>query len=379
MTITDRAPPIPYSSGGRLTIDLNALKRNWQLLASKVGQAATGAVVKANAYGLGIETVVPALLSVGCKHFFVAHLSEAERIRAINSTAEIFVLNGFLPDTGAIYHALHLTPVLGSLAEIEEWQNFAARHPDAPQAALHVDTGLNRLGLSLADARRISEAHRHGTLGFSIRLLMSHFVEAEIEGSATTKKQCEAFLKLHQTFHNVAASLCNSSGIFLCPDSHHDLVRPGYALYGGHPLWADHNNPMEPVVRLEAPILQTRMIEVGESVGYGGYWTAKRPTRLATLSLGYADGLPRGAESSDVKKGGDVLIGGIRCAMLGRVSMDLLIVDATDVPIESLKRGSYATIIGDELTIDAVGDSAGTIGYDMLVSLGSRFQRHVIG
>jgi len=152
MMIADRNPSIPISSGGVLTINLNALKRNWQLLATKVGAAATGAVVKANAYGLGIETVVPALLSIGCQHFFVAHLSEAERVRALSATAEIFVLNGFLPGTGPIYRSQRLTPVLGSIAEITAWKNFVSHHSDAPSAALHVDTGLNRLGLSPSEA-----------------------------------------------------------------------------------------------------------------------------------------------------------------------------------------------------------------------------------
>jgi len=379
MREADDTPLIPLSSGGLLTIDLHALKRNWRFIASKVGPAAAGAVVKANAYGLGIETVVPALLSVGCRHFFVAHLSEAERVRAISDTAEIFVLNGFLPQTGPIYRALNLIPVLGSLPEIEGWRDFVALHPDAPQAALHIDTGLNRLGLSPSEALSLSEAHHQGTLGFLTRLVMSHFVESEIEGSATTKRQCDTFSDLHALFHDIPASLCNSSGIFHCPDAYYDLVRPGYALYGGHPLGSNRDNPMEPVIRLEAPIIQTRMIDVGEKVGYGGLWTATRKTRLATLSLGYADGLPRGAESSQTKKGGDVLISGTKCAMLGRVSMDLLIVDATDAPIDALALGSYATIIGDELTLDTVGDSAGTIGYEILVSLGNRYHRRVIG
>ena len=379
MTATDRASSIPYSSGGLLTIDLHALKRNWHFLASKVGPTATGAVVKANAYGLGIETIVPALLSAGCRHFFVAHLSEAERIRAISATPEIFVLNGFLPQTGPIYRALSLTPVLGSLPEIEGWRDFVTLYPDAPPATLHIDTGLNRLGLSPSEAISLSEAHHQGTLGFPLRLVMSHFVESEIEGSATTKRQCDTFRTLHALFKDIPASLCNSSGIFQCSDAYYDLVRPGYALYGGHPLWSDRDNPMEPVIRLEAPIIQTRLIDSGEKVGYGGFWTATRKTRLATLSLGYADGLPRGAESNRAKKGGDVLIGGTLCPMLGRVSMDLLIVDATDAPLEALAPGSYATIIGDELTLDRVGDSAGTIGYEILVSLGGRFHRRVIG
>jgi len=375
----DRTPSIHTSSSGLLTIDLNALKRNWQLLASKVSPAATGAVVKANAYGLGIETVVPALLSMGCSDFFVAHLSEGKRVRALSETAQIFVLNGFLPGTGLIYLEFNLTPVLGSLAEIADWKNFVSYYSDAPKAALHVDTGLNRLGLSPSELISVSQAHDSGTLGFSICLLMSHFVEAEIEGSLTTQKQSDTFRQLRRMLPDVRASLCNSSGIYLCSDSYYDLVRPGYALYGGHPLWSNCDNPMEPVVRLEVPIIQTRPINIGENVGYGGLWTATRNTQLATLSIGYADGLPRASESSRTKKGGDVLIGGTRCPILGRISMDLLIVDGTDAPIEALTPGSYATIIGDELTIDAVGDRAGTIGYDILVSLGSRYQRRVIG
>ncbi len=373
------AEPAPCpSNDSLLTIDLAALRHNWRLLAQKAGSAATGAVVKANAYGLGIETAIPALLSAGCRHFFVAHFSEARRVRALTKDAEIFVLNGFLPRTGPVYLEHRLTPVLGSLPEIAEWRGFVADHPDAPPAALHFDTGLNRLGLAPTDGADIADAHRQGTLGFPLRLVMSHFVEAEIEGSVTTARQCGDFRILRALFKDIPASLCNSSGIFLRPDSHYDLVRPGYALYGGHPLWSSDANPMRAVIRLEAPILQTRIIGTGETVGYGSFWTAKRPTRLATLSLGYADGLPRGSESTDSKVGGHVMIGGVECAMLGRVSMDLLIVDVTDAPDAAVQRGAFATLIGDELTIDTVGDSAGTIGYDILVSLGARLERRVI-
>lgn len=366
------------SNSSRLTIDLAAIRHNWRLLAQKAGPGSTGAVVKANAYGLGIETVIPALLNAGCRHFFVAHLSEAARVRALTADAEIFVLNGFLPDTGPAYLTHRLIPVLGSLPEIDDWRSFVVRHPDAQPAALHFDTGLNRLGLAPSDGAALARAHHQGTLGFPLRLIMSHFVEAEIEGSTTTARQCTEFRILNSLFKDVPASLCNSSGIFLRPDSLYDLARPGYALYGGHPLWSSDANPMRAVVRLESPIIQTRTVQAGEAVGYGSFWTARRPTRLATLPLGYADGLPRGSESTNTKIGGHVLIGGVKCAMLGRVSMDLLIVDVTDAPDAAVQRGVLATIIGDELTIDAVGDSAGTIGYDILVSLGSRFERLVI-
>jgi len=370
--------PSASSNSAVLTINLAALRENWHTLDRLSGQAATGAVVKANAYGLGIETVVPTLIDAGCRHFFVAHLSEAVRVRALAPDADIFVLNGFFPDTGHTYLQHQLTPVLGSFAEMDEWRPLATEHRNIPPVALHFDTGLNRLGFAPYDGKEIAEAHRSGSLGFPIRLVMSHFVESEIEGSNVTARQCAEFDDLRMIFKDIPASLCNSSGIFLTPDSHYDLVRSGYALYGGHPLWSNSANPMSPVIRLEAPIIQTRLIPIGDSVGYGGFWTAARPTRLACLSLGYADGLPRGSESTTTRPGGYVIIGGVKCAMLGRVSMDLLIVDATDAPCHAVQRGSMATIIGDGLSIDCVGDNARTIGYDILVSLGHRFERRVI-
>ncbi len=364
--------------GGLLTIDRGAIRRNWRRLANKVGNASTGAVVKANAYGLGIETVVPALLEEGCRHFFVAHLSEAIRTRKSAPNTEIFVLNGFLPETGPAYLTHQLSPVLGSQPEIDDWRHFTARNTSSPPATLHFDTGLNRLGLSPSSAPDISDAITNHTLGFTVSLVMTHLVEAEIEDSPVTRRQCDAFLDLRALFKQTRASLCNSSGIFNCAGQYYDLLRPGYALYGGHPLWSAKANPMEQVIRLEAPIIQVRGINAGEKLGYGGLYTATRPTKLATLSIGYADGLMRGAERRDDKAGGYVLIGGNLCPILGRLSMDLLIVDVTDAKPEAVQRGAMATIIGDELSIDAVGDSAGTIGYDVLVSLGNRFDRHVI-
>jgi len=375
--------PIPSRShGALLTIDRGAIRRNWRLLANKVGKASTGAVVKANAYGLGIETVVPALLAEGCQHFFVAHLSEAIRARKLAPTSEIFVLNGFLPETGPAYLTHRLTPVLVSQPEIEEWQTFTARNASSPAAALHFDTGLNRLGLSPLSAPDISNALTNDRLGFTVGLVMTHFVEAEIKHSPVTAGQCDAFRTLRALFQQTPASLCNSSRIFNCKDQYYDLVRPGYALYGGHPLWSAQANPMEQVIRLEAPIIQLRTIEAGQKLGYGGLYTATRRTKLATLSIGYADGLMRSAERRDDKAGGQmggyVLMGSDLCPILGRLSMDLLIVDVTDAKPEAVQRGAMATIIGDQLSIDAVGDSAGTIGYDVLVSLGNRFERRVI-
>lgn len=365
-------------SGGILTIDRRALRANYKLLSKRSYPAKTGAVVKADAYGIGLETVIPALCDEGCRNFFVAHLSEAITVRKFTKDASIYVLNGLLPDTIDAYFAHHLHPVLGSFEELDEWQSAIKDRDHIPGAALHFDTGMNRLGFDAHDAKSLADSICSNQIGFPVSLVMSHFVESEVSGSQVTKRQTECFAEIRPLFEKIAASLCNSSGIFQCPNSHYDLVRPGYALYGGHPLWSTQDNPMQPVIRLEVPIIQTRWINAGEAVGYGGFWHAKRPTHLAIMSFGYADGFPRGAQGTDNAPGGSVLIGSIRCPILGRISMDLVIADATDAPESAVTRGAMALVIGPELGIDAVGDSGRTIGYDILVSLGRRYARRII-
>ncbi len=367
-----------YHSGGVLTIDRCALRANYNLLAKKSYPSKTAAVVKADAYGLGIETVVPALYAEGCRHFFVAHISEALVVRKHAADADVYVLNGLLPDTIEVYFNHQLSPVLGSHEELSDWQQATKSKGQIPGAALHFDTGMNRLGFDFQDASALAALIYSNKIGFPVSLVMSHFVESEIKHSAVTQKQVERFAEIRPLFDKIPASLCNSSGIFQCADSHYDLVRSGYALYGGHPLWSTTDNPMQPVIRLEAPIVQTRWIKTGESVGYGGFWHAKKPSRLAILSIGYADGYPRGAQGTDEMAGGRVLIGGSLCPIIGRISMDLVIVDASDAPEHAVKRGAMAVIIGNELGIDAVGDNASTIGYDILVSLGRRYARRII-
>ena len=376
--MTGRAdePVADGTQGAVLSIDRAALNANWRTLAAMAGSARTGAVVKGDGYGLGIETVVPVFYEAGCRDFFVAHLSEAVRVRALTDDATIYVLNGFLPGTGPHYRAHQLTPVLGGRAEIEEWAGFAAGQDGVSPAALHIDTGMNRHGISLAEAGEIARINAEGRLGFALGLVMSHFVEAERAGSPMTARQCADFAAIRRLFPDVPASLCNSSGTFFPPEHHYDLVRPGYALYGGHPFWSSEDGPMQPVIRLAASIIQTRIIASGETVGYGGLWTASRPSLIATLSIGYADGYPRGAEGTMAAQKAHVLVGGTLCPVIGRISMDLLAVDVTDAPEGSVTRGGFATIIGDALTIDRVGAAAGTIGYDILVSLGRRFVRH---
>jgi alanine racemase len=340
-------------------------------------------VVKADAYGISIEPAVGVLWRAGCRVFFVAHLAEAARVRSVAPEAVIYVLNGLLPGTAPRYRELGLHPVLGSVPEIREWAEFCAgtRLP----AALHVDTGMNRLGLSPAEA--IALAGDPIVSSFEPALLMSHLASADEPSQPINAHQIESFLSVTAAYPGIPASLANSSGIFLAdrfPQMRGlDLARPGYALYGGNPT-PDGPNPMQPVVRLEARIIQVRDVEAGSTAGYNTTWTAARPSRLATLSIGYADGYPRAASGTDKAQRsglptGAALVAGHLCPFVGRVSMDLIILDVTDVPERDVHRGDPVILIGDTLGVDEVGRRAGTIGYEILTSLGRRYARHYIG
>jgi alanine racemase len=364
------------AAGGILHIDLDALASNWRILRDHAGGAETAAVVKANAYGTGIEKAVPALSKGGCRTFFVAHLSEAIRARAVAPDAAIYVLNGLFSGTCPTYAEFDLRPVLGSFEEIEEWAGFCRAQSQKFKAAIHVDTGMNRLGLTMPEGLSLKD--RGELKNFDTALLMSHFVSAEESDNPLNRQQIEAFEAVRSTLPGIPASLPNSSGIFLRDRPGYDLVRPGYALYGGNPT-PDRPNPMRPVVGLQARIVQLRWVEADDTVGYNGRWVALTRRRIATLSVGYADGYPR-SSSARGKSGEELLAGmavvaGRPCSFAGNVSMDLITVDVTDVPEAQVKRGDTVTLIGGHLTIDEVGRRAGTIGYEILTNLGSRYAR----
>jgi alanine racemase len=368
-------------AGGILTIDLGALGQNWRRLRDRAGTAECAAVVKGDAYGLGIHAAVPALAAAGCRTFFVAHLAEAARARAAAPGSTIYVLNGLVPGTAPTYAEHDLRPVLGSREEIAEWAAFCRSAGRRLAAAIHVDTGMNRLGLRVNEALALVRDPILAEL--EIALVMSHLVSAEQPENPINARQIEAFAALRGVWPGVRASLANSSGIFLTQAPHYDLVRPGYALYGGNPT-PGRDNPMRPVVRLEARIVQLRSVEAGDSAGYNGQWTAPGPRRLATLSVGYADGYPRAASSTDLKRQAgtpiaEAIVAGRRCPFAGRVSMDLITLDVSAVPEAEVARGDLVTLIGDDLTIDDVGARARTIGYEILTSLGRRYARRYVG
>jgi alanine racemase len=362
----------PASAIGLLTVDLDAIVANWRKLEKTAVPAECAGVIKADAYGCGIGPVARALAGAGCKTFFVATLDEARAARAAIPSAAIYVLSGFLQNSGDAFANIDARPVIGDLNELGEWDVFCRRSGWAGGAAIHIDTGMNRLGFTVADAQGILPRINSGDHG--ITLVMSHLACAENLHHPLNAKQLATFREIASLFSGVPASLSNSSGVFLGAHFQFDMVRPGAALYGVNPT-PEADNPMQPVVELKARIAQIRNIERGESVGYGGTWTARRPTRLAIVSAGYADGYFRAGGSNDGTRGADVMVAGKRCPVAGRISMDLMAVDITDLPHNAARRGHMVTLIGEGITVDELAHHFGTIGYEVLTSLGPRYAR----
>ncbi len=360
--------PPAADAGGVLTIDLGAIFDNYRTLALKVMPTECAAVVKADAYGCGIEPVTRTLTRAGCKTFFVAHLEEARQVRKLAPEAAIYVLNGYTDGSGPAFVEAYARPVISSSVELAEWDHFVATSGWSGGAGLHVDTGMNRLGLSIDEIAAVAarmQSENHG-----LTLLMSHFACADQAGHPLNDQQIRQFREIRTLFRGIPGSLANSAGIFLDQSAYCDLVRPGSALYGVNPT-PGRPNPMKPVIGLQARVLQIRNVPRNATVGYGATWTAKRASRIAVIAAGYADGIPRAQHALDR----DVLIGGHRCRIVGRISMDLFTVDVTDLPVSAVQRSMMATLIGGELDLDTVGAQAGTIGYEILSSLGRRYHR----
>lgn len=363
--------PAAPETGGTLTIDLAAIEANWRALARRLLTAECAAVVKANAYGLGLRQVTAMLAQAGCKTFFVADLAEARVARSCASDATIYVLDGYTPGSGEKFIDINARPVINSTTELAEWDTFVSAQAWRGGAALQVDTGMHRLGISPEEAAAF--APRVQTENHGIALLLSHLACAEISDHPLNAKQIQLFRELHLLYPGIPASLANSSGIFLGDSAHFDLARPGAALYGINPT-PGRPNPMKNVVELTGRILQLRSVARDDTVGYDATWTAKRPSRIAIVALGYADGLIRSGSGTDHRPGGAALVAAKRCPIVGRISMDLVCIDVTDLPDGAVRRGDLATLIGAEITVDDVGAAAGTIGYEILTRLGSRCQ-----
>jgi alanine racemase len=341
-----------------LEVDLPAIIANWRSLCERhPGDVA--AVLKADAYGLGAQQVAPVLEAAGCRHFFVALIDEAIALRKLMPHAMIAVLNGPLPGTEEIYTKHHIDPVLGSLDDIRRW---GGRGP----GLLHIDTGMARLGLDEAELATL--AATPSLLGaWRPRYVMTHLVSAEDATDPINHAQRQRFEAARALLPPMPASFANSSGLFLGPDFASDLARPGAALYGLNPTGTEPN-PMRPVVTLRARVLQVRQLRIGQSVGYNATWRAARPSRIAAIGIGYADGWARALSSR-----GHARFDGTRVPLVGRVSMDITTFDATDHP--GLVAGSWLELIGPHHSVDRVAQEAGTNGYEILTSLGRRYRR----
>ena len=360
-------------AGGVLTVDLAAIAANWKRLYGLTVPVECAAVVKADAYGCGLERVVPALIKIGCRTFFVADVAEGRRARALAPHAVIYILNGVMPNTAPAFADANLRPVINSTTELAEWDTFVASSRWRGGAAVHIDTGMNRLGLTPDEAVAIAPRVQREDHGFT--LLLSHLACADTPDHPMNDKQIRLFREIRIMFRGVPSSLANSAGIFLGGTVHCDLVRPGIALFGGNPI-PGQNNPMRPVVELKGRIAQVRQIEKGETVGYGASWTAPRPSRLAVVTAGYGDGYFRSAAAAKGKPPAEAIIAGKRCPLIGRISMDLLAVDVTDLPVGHARRGEFATLIGGGIGVDDLAAACGTIGYEVLTSLGRRYHRN---
>lgn len=373
------AAPLTDCAAATLVVDVGAVVDNWRRLKEiglekngpeKNGGGDCAAVVKADGYGLGAAVAAPALAAAGCRRFFVAVADEALALRPqLPADAELYVLGG-LTGAGAerAYVDAGVRPVLNSLGEIDRWTALAARLGRKLPAAVHIDTGMNRLGLDAREAATLAAAPERAA-GADVRLYVSHLACAEETANPMNAAQLARFRAALAALPAAPASLANSSGIFLGPDYRFDLLRPGAALYGINPTPGE-SNPMKATVLLHARVLQVRDVDSPAAVGYGAAHRVGSPTRIATIAAGYADGFFRSAGGRGV-----VCFNGVAAPVVGRVSMDLITVDVGGLPPDAVRPGDMAEIIGPNNPVDAVAERAQTIGYEILTALGRRYRR----
>lgn len=359
--------------GAVLVIDLDALAANWRAMAARATGAECAAVVKANGYGLGDVAVASALWKAGARTFFVADIEAGVRVKAALPQSRTIVLHGVPAGTETELAARGLVPVLSSLCEIDRWAAHARRLDRNLPTLIHIDTGMNRLGLPPSELNRLCNDPAELLDGVDLQAWMSHLACADDPANPLTAEQLRRVKVALARLPRAPVSLSNSAGIFHGTDYHFDLVRPGIALYGANPApWLP--NPMRPVIRLLARILQVRDVAPPDSVGYDATHRITTPGKVAALGMGYADGYPWSLAGKGV-----AMIGGHAAPLIGRVSMDLLTVDASSVPEPLLQVGGWAEVIGPHRDIDRVAKEAGTIGYEVLTRLGGRYHRAYIG
>lgn len=359
------SPSVPLA----LVIDLDALAHNYRALCSLAKKGTLcGAVVKANAYGMGVKEVAPRLYQEGCRHFFVAHVSEAIELQCfIDQDTSIYVLNGLRPGDEEVYAHYGLIPVLSDLDQIQAWNSFSKQRKDCLKAALHFDTGITRTGISLhlvTDLGLLELSH------IEIVCVMSHLSCAYDPTHPMNESQRLAFDTLCKRFPFALGSLANSGGLFLGPEYHYNLARVGLALTGCRTAVPQGKYRLKPVLKAYAQILQINDVPRGTSIGYDATFITSRASRIATLGVGYADGYLRSLSNR-----GEVYFEGNQLPVVGKVSMDLLTIDVTDVPPQQIQPGDWVELFGDHLLVDDLAKKTDTIPWELLVRLGPRFER----
>lgn len=363
----------PHATAPTVTVDLDAITANYRYLVNYVAPAECAAVVKTNAYGLGMVPVSAALDAAGCQSFFVANAESGAQLRGVLPNARIYIFHGVATLEEAKFTAAYdLIPILNTHHQLAMWQKAAQKAGSALPAALQIDTGITRLGFSSQEAKMLAEDPA-ALAGVDLRLLVSHLGCSFEEGHTLTRRQLAEFSDVRSWFPGVKASLVNSAGLFFSADCRADLVRPGGALYGLNPPTAPEK-PMRCVVTLHAPILQIRTLMQDETVGYSATHAATKGARIATLAIGYADGLVHGLTNA-----GKVWIAGYEVPVVGKVSMDLTTVDVSAIPEGAVKEGDMAEIYGPNRSFQLVAQEAGTAAYELFTSLGPRVWRRYVG
>ena len=357
-----------------LTVDLGAIIANWRYIDSLSSSTTnTAAMVKADGYGLGANHVAAALAQAGCTEFFAANLGEAIALRQHldqlgHSQTHIMTLHGCHVDQLDEHVAFRITPVLNDLDQLTRWRTFSERKSDKLPAFLHIDTGMTRLGLDNGQIEWLVK-NKYALDGVYCRYVMSHLVSAEIADDPTNARQLDAFNEMRRWFAGIPATLANSAGSLLSPAYHFQMTRPGIALYGVHP--ADMpTDTLTRVVTWQARIIQLRHAKAGDRVGYGGTYILDRDSRIATIGVGYADGYNR-------KLGGKatVLIGTQTAPVIGRVSMDSITVDVTDIDPAHLRHESVE-LLHSGYDLSRMAADTDSIAYEILTRLGTRPARH---
>ena len=361
--------PEALAAGGVLTIDLAALRANYQIISKTINPTRAAAVVKADAYGLGADKVAPQFYAAGCRDFFVAHLSEALKLQPhIGKDAVMYVLNGLQPQTEKLCADSNIVPVLNSLEQVRNWVDLSRSLNRKLPALLQLDTGMSRLGLSEQELQELL-ANLSLLEAIDVKFIISHLAAGDNVQSPQNHAQLERLQAALKVLPHYAVAFSNSGGSFMEHGYHFDLARPGIALYGGAPQ-ENTPNPMQPVVSLQARVIQCRTVPANTLVGYGGSYETKAETRIATIAVGYADGWPRHLSNK-----GSAWYGDVRLPVIGRVSMDSITLDVSALPEGTLKLGSLVELIGPHQTLEQVAQEAGTISYEILTSLGNRYHR----